>query len=299
MTIFVRQFVPIVIVVALTLVPVTVLEAFASPHSGRAWSDLASMIGSAGDPAASRQAAQQLQDINGNTALALLTSLIALVVRPLMWSAIVAVVAGAYAGSRVTVAQAYAVGMRCWLSQIVVGLAFAVMALVALVPVIIAYVLVVLVVAALAALHLTAATIAVGVLFGLAVLAAFAIVGSWVLMAYELATVAVVTEDANPVTAISIALRRAFAPGMKRRTVVGGLVVFAISWVGTIPIFGLGTLVQAITHVDVLYFAIFGTGSVLLEGVVAAFIIVFAIDIRVRREGLDILSAAAPAAGRV
>jgi hypothetical protein len=35
---------------------------------------------------------------------------------------------------------------------------------------------------------------------------------------------------------------------------------------------------------------VIGAGSVLLEGLVAAFVLVFAVDVRVRREGLDILA---------
>ncbi len=113
-------------------------------------------------------------------------------------------------------------------------------------------------------------------------------------MTYELASVAVVTELANPMNAISTALRRAFGRGMKRRTIVGGLVVFAVSQVGTLPLLALGALAATTTHVDALYFAIIGAGSVVLEGLVAAFVIVFAVDVRVRREGLDILAAEAP-----
>jgi len=91
------------------------------------------------------------------------------------------------------------------------------------------------------------------------------------------------------VTAVGTALRRSFAPGMKLRTIVGGMVVFVVSQVGTLPIVGLGILASTTTHIDALYFAILGAGSVLLEGVVAAFVIVFAVDVRVRREGLDLV----------
>jgi hypothetical protein len=45
-----------------------------------------------------------------------------------------------------------------------------------------------------------------------------------------------------------------------------------------------------------LYFAVLGAGSVVLEGIVAAFVVVFAVDFRVRREGFDILAAEPPPA---
>ncbi len=289
-TIFVRHFVPIVVVIALTLVPTTILSALANPHAGQLFSDVAAVFSSVGNPTASRHAAEQLSASNRNAVWAWALISFTLVVRLVMWSAIVAVVAGAYAGSRVGVGEAYRIGLQRWFAQVVVALAFGVLGGIALVPAFVAYSLVVIVVVALAALHFVVATIVVGVVLGILVLTAFAIVSSWVFMTYELASVAVVTEASNPVSAIGLALRRAFARGMKRRTIVGGLVVFAISELGTLPLFGLGALLTMTTHLDALYFAVVGVGSVLLEGLVAAFVLVFAVDARVRREGLDILA---------
>jgi hypothetical protein len=289
-TIFVRQFVPIVVVIALTLVPTTILTALVNPHASQLFSDLAAVFSSVGNPAASQRAAEQLSANNTTSAWGFLLVSLAVVVRLVMWSAIVAVVAGAYAGSRVSIGQAYRIGVQRWLAQVIVALAFTVLGIIAIVPAFVAYVLVVIVVIALAALHWFVATIIVGALLGIVVLAAFTIISSWVFMTYELASVAVVTEVSNPVSAIGLALRRGFARGMKRRTIVGGLVVFAVSELGTLPLFGLGALLTMTTHVDALYYAVIGAGSVLLEGLVAAFVLVFAVDVRVRREGLDILA---------
>jgi hypothetical protein len=293
-TIFVRQFVPIVVVIALTLVPTTILSAIANPHAGQVFSEFGQLVSSLGDPATSQQAAQRLSQTDRTSGFAFAIVFVTLVVRLVMWSAIVAVVAGAYSGTRVTIAQAYRIGVQRWLSQAIVALAFGVLGVIALIPAFIAYILVVIVIVALAALHFIAATVIVGVVLGLAVLAAFVVVSSWVFMTYELASVAVVTELPNPLSAISAALRRGLAPGMKRRTIVGGLVVFAVSQVGTLPLLGLGAILTMTTHIDGLYFAVVGAGSVLLEGMVAAFVIVFAVDVRVRREGLDILATEAP-----
>ena len=82
---------------------------------------------------------------------------------------------------------------------------------------------------------------------------------------------------------------------MRRRTIVGGLVVFVVSEVGALPLVAVGATVTALTHVDVLYYAIVGLGTVLLEGIVAAFVVVYAVDVRVRREGFDIIAAEPPA----
>jgi hypothetical protein len=81
---------------------------------------------------------------------------------------------------------------------------------------------------------------------------------------------------------------------MRVRTIVGGLIVFVVSYVGSLPLLAVAVTLTAVTHVDALYFAIVGVGSVLLEGLVAAFVVVFATDVRVRREGFDILGAESP-----
>jgi len=47
--------------------------------------------------------------------------------------------------------------------------------------------------------------------------------------------------------------------------------VFAVSQVGTLPLLGLGAIAAMTTHIDALYFAVIGAGTVLLEGLVAAF----------------------------
>jgi hypothetical protein len=288
-TIFVRHFVPIVVVIAVTLVPLTILEALSNPHATSTFNDMMTVLSSANGSAASRRAAEDLTLSNRAGFLAFAVIFLAVVVRLVMWSALVYVVAAAYAGSRVTLAQAYRIGLSRWFAQIVVGLAFSIIGTVTLIPVFIAYILLVFGVVALVALHQIVLTVIVGVVFGLIVVIAAIILSSWVFMTYLLAAVAVVTERPNPISAISVALSRGLAPGMKRRTIVGGLVVFVVSEVGSLPLVGLGFLASGLTHVDALYFAIVGGGSVLLEGLVAAFVIVFAVDVRTRREGLDLV----------
>lgn len=295
-TLFVRRFVPIVIVLAVAIVPLIALEAILAPHSGRVFADMARLFSTIGNPAAQRAAAQAMSaDDTGGAALAGLF-FIGLLVRLLMWSAIVSLIAAAYAGTPQTIAQAYRVGLQRWLPQLVVGLAFAVVGIITAIPLLILYVAVVLLVVAMAAINQTVLTIAFGIIGGLIVLAAFVIVGSWLFMAYELAAVAVVTETSNPFDAVGTAMRRALARGMRWRTVVGGLVIVLVSYGGTLPLLVIAGLAVAATHVDALYFAVLGAGNVLLEGLIAAFVVVYAIDVRVRREGWDIIAAETPPA---
>lgn len=293
-TLFVRDFVPIVAVLAVVIVPIVVFQAIIAPKSGQVFSDLGRIFTSAGDRNATAAATDALSRHGGSSTLSFLLVAVGMVARLLMWSAIVALVATAYAGTRITFAQAYGIGLRRWLAQVVVALTFTVIGIVTGIPLLIAYVLVAVVIGLLAAVNQFVAAVAFGVVGGLLVLCVIAVVVSWVFMTYQLASVAVVTETANPVEAIGTALRRAFARGMRRRTIVGGLVVFVVSQVGTLPLIAVAVTLTALTHIDMLYFAILGVGSVLLEGIVAAFVVVYAVDIRVRREGFDIIAAEPP-----
>ena len=290
-TLYVRWFAPIVIVLAVVAIPLTVLQALVSPHASQAFTDMARVFSSAGDATASRQAAEAMSRHNQTGPLSFLVIVVALIVRLLMWCALIAVVAAAYAGVRTSLADAYRLAFARWLPQLVVSLAFAVLGLFAAVPVFMLYVLVFVAVIALSALRLTAVSIGVLIVGVILFIGLACVVGSLVFMAYELASVAVITETPNPVQAIGIGLRRAFAPGMKRRTLVAGLVLLLVSQAGTLPLIAVAAVASAATHADALYFAIIGTGGVLLDGIVAAFAVVYAVDARVRREGFDILPA--------
>lgn len=293
-TLFVRDFVPIVTVLAVVIVPIVALSAIVAPKSGQVFADLGRVFSAAGNRGATEAATAALTRDSGSSALQFLVSAAGIVARLLMWSAIVALVASAYAGSRITFGQAYRVGVQRWLPQVVVALTFFVLGAVTAVPLVLSYLVVAIVIGVLAGFNQFIGAVAVGIIGGLIVIGAFAVVLSWVFMMYELAAVAVVTETSNPVEAIGIGLRRGFARGMRVRTIVGGLVVFVVSYVGSLPLIAVAVTLTALTHVDALYFAVLGVGSVLLEGIVAAFVVVFAVDARVRREGFDIIAAEPP-----
>jgi hypothetical protein len=289
-TIFVRYFVPIVIVLAVAIVPLVAFEALLSPRSGHVFSDLGRVFSNAADPAAARAAQRALESDSPAFGLTALLLVVSVCVRLLEWGAIVTVVANAYAGASTTIVQAYTVGLQRWPQQLLIALVFFVIGVIAAIPVLILYVLVIVAVVALAALHQTVATIVVGVLGLLILIAGFVVVGSWVYMTYQLAAVAVVTETRNAIEAIGAGLRRGAASGMRRRTIVAGIVVFLVSQAGALPLIGIAAVVTTLTHIDALYFAILGAGTVLLEGLIAAFLVVYAVDVRVRREGIDIVA---------
>jgi hypothetical protein len=255
-TLFVRDFLPIVIVIAVVIVPVFIFQAIVAPKAGHVFTDVGRVFSSMGNKGATESAAEALTRDSGSNGLTFLLFAVSSIGRLLMWSAVIG--------------------------------------LVTIVPLVIAYVLLLLLVGVFAAVNQPIAAAVVGVAGGLIVLSGFAVVLSLVFMIYQLASVAVVTETPNPIEAVGTALRRGLARGMRRRTIVGGLVVFVVSEVGALPLVAVAATVTALTHVDVLYFAILGVGTVLLEGIVAAFVVVYAVDVRIRREGFDIIAAEPP-----
>jgi hypothetical protein len=293
-TLFVRDFVPIVTVLAVVIIPIVALQGLIAPKSGQVFTDMGRIFSAAGNRGATDAAAAALARDSGSSGLTFLLSATGIVARLMMWSAIISLVATAYAGSRITFGQAYRIGLQRWLPQVIVALTFFVLGAVTAIPLLISYLLVAVVIGILAGFNQFMGAVAVGVVGGIIVIGGFAVVLSWVFMMYELAAVAVVTETSNPIEAIGTGLRRGFARGTRMRTIVGGLVVFVVSYAGSLPLLAVAVTLTALTHVDALYFAIMGVGGVLLEGIVAAFVVVFAVDMRVRREGFDIIAAEPP-----
>lgn len=287
-TLYVRRFASIVAVLAIVSVPVLLVQALAVPNAAHPFNDLARVLSSPSTTRAEPDPFALYARLF--TPAALLSIVAAVVFRLLMWGAVVAIVAAGYAGTRMTIAGAYRLALQRWVQQLIVGVAFSIIGSFALIPAFIAYILLIFAVVASAVLKLLVLSIIVGVVGALVVIALFVSIIAVVFMTYELASVAVMTETANPVDAISIAMRRAFAPGMKRRTLVGGIVLGLVSQGGTIPVIAAAAVVSALTHIDALYFAIVGAGTILLEGILAAFVVIYAVDARVRREGYDLLA---------
>jgi hypothetical protein len=215
----------------------------------------------------------------------------AIVVRVLMWNALLAVVASAYRGLRTGLGEAYGRAVRRWPAQLAVGLVYVAFGAIAAVPLLLAYLAVIVVVVGVALARSVALTLGVGTVLGLAlVLVAIAVV-AWLLMAYELAAVAVITETGNPVTAVETALRRAFGRATRWRTLLAGLALLAVIYGGAIPVAAVAAVAGTLAHQPILTIAITGVGNIVLEGLTAAFVVVFAFDVRVRREGADLEAA--------
>ncbi len=295
-TLYVRRFVPIVTVLAIVVIPLALLQALVAPGNFRVGEDLVQVFQSGGGPSASAAVFERIARDTQLTGPGASVSAVALLLHLLMWNALVAVIAGAYTGVVLAPGTAYALAARRWIPQLVVGLAFLVIAVIALVPLGIAYVAIVAAAVGLAVVKLQVVAIVVGIVLGLAFLVGAAAVVSWGLMAYELASVAVVTETSNPVTAVGSGLRRALGRGTRWRALVAGFVFVVLSYGAVLPPLAVAGLVSAVTHQPVISAAAGAVATVLVQGLLGAFVVAYAIDVRVRREGLDLaLLAEAPA----
>jgi hypothetical protein len=293
-TLYVRSFVPIVLVVAAVVVPLTVIEALLQPHAGSTLTDVANMLSARPNSAAQRAALNALQADGGSSWASALLSLATIVAGLLEYSAVVAVIAGAYAGTRVGLRAAFSLALRLWPRQILVGLAFLVIGAIPAIPLFVIYIILVLVIVGIGvATHAQVLAIALGAIAIVLWIVVVGAVFSWVYMAYQLAAVSVVTESLSPSAAIGAGLRRAFRRPTATRSLIAGLIVSALSFIGVTPIIIIATLVATVGHLDVLYFAILGVGTIVLHGLVYVFVVVYANDVRVRREGLDLLPSTA------
>jgi hypothetical protein len=288
-TLFVRRFVPMVALLGVAIAPLMIVDAIIAPGSARVFSDFGRVLTSGGGSAA-QDALSALSRDSTSSGQAVAIGVLGGAVRLLMWSAIVAYVAAVYAGGTLAVADAYRIGVRRWPAQFLIALAFIVLAVIAMIPILTAYVLSIFGVVALIALKAGMIAAIFGVLAAIAIIGAFAILFAWIYMTYQLAAVAVVTESLSPIAAIAAALRRTVSRATFWRTVLAGLIVGIVSEGAALPLVAIGSALSALTHISALYFAVLGVGSILLEGLVAAYVVVYATDVRVRREGLDLLA---------
>jgi hypothetical protein len=289
-TLFVRRFVPIVAVLAIAIVPLMLTEALIAPGSARMFTDIGRVLMSTRGGADSAAAAAALTRDQAGIGQFAIVALLSLVVRLLMWSAILAVASAAYAGATTPFGTAYRLALRCWPGQVVVAVTFGIIASVMFVPVMIAYAIALAGVFGLIALHADVIAAIFGIVAVIVVLGLFLLVGAWVYMTYQLASAAVVIESMNPIAAVTAALRRSFARQTWWRTVVAGLIVLSVTQGAALVFAALGILVATLAHMAQLSFVILGVGTIVVEGVLAVFVVVYSTDVRVRREGLDLIA---------
>jgi hypothetical protein len=104
--------------------------------------------------------------------------------------------------------------------------------------------------------------------------------------------VSIALEDSNPVRGIAQGLRRTLSPAVFWRSALVATIVFAVSLIGSLVLIAVAAAVSTLTHLSALYPVLAVIGGVALNGLLITFIVIYAIDVRVRREGYDLALAA-------
>jgi hypothetical protein len=293
---YVRRFVPLFVILALFAIPAGIIGAFSSPgitHLVEAFNQMAAL-----PPADAIGRARVMQEFNRSappTGWLAIFYLLELLVYPLARTAMIAFAAETLDGASPTIGGAYRHALQRWLPQVVVVLAFIGIGLVVGVGFGLAGGVLVLAVFAVALLSRIAA-IVVGVGLGLLVFAVIVAVVAMGYTAWLMAGVSVAVEDGNPVRAIGRGLRRTLDRPLLKRTFAVALAVVALDWFGSVAIISFAGLIEYFTHLTLLYGIIAACAGILLDGLRSVFVLLYMRDIALRREGSDLLlAAAAPA----
>ena len=294
-SVYVRHFVPLFAILAIVTVPVAIVQALTQP-------DLSSLIREvgqsaalpAGDVAGRARLARELGATGPASAWSALIILLSAVFSPLAATALIRFVSAVVAGAPLTVGAAYRGALARWLPQLVVGVAFVGLTFVVTFAIGLAAVLLFVVVALIAAGSKGAAAI-VGVVIFLGVGLVFAIVAAPIYLAWQQAAVSIAIEETNPVRAIGNGLRRTFDRRWFRRSLLVALAIGAISVISGIAFLTVGALFEVVFHVGPLAVLIASLGQIATQGLVLVFVVLYARDVRIRREGVDLLFAAGDA----
>lgn len=294
LTLFGRSWRPLLAVLAVVAVPVAVLQYAAEPSMAHFFDIMGRAV--ALPPSATAERARLAGELSRSLPQAGWTApylfLAELTLFPLAQTAAFACAGAALAGGTPSVAGAYRAALPRWGAQMVVLIAFVVMACLLVVP----FGIAVLVAAAIAyffsalssGLGGLAAVLLVGAIGATAVAAASAGYFAWLL-----ASASVAGEDGSPRRAIESALRRVFDPALRGRTLVVAPVLLGVNWLATLTIVSLGSVVANVAHADALFVAIPALVALAIDGVRIVFVQVYLADVRYRREGGDLLAAAA------
>lgn len=285
-SLFTRHAAPLITILAIVGIPLLILQLMFLPETTRGMNELQRVFAAGHDPQAMQRVLAEM-NAGQNTAVLGRYWLFEFLLGPLGAVAVFFAMWQLFTGMAVNVGAVYQVAIRRWFAAIITSLGFGVICVGALIPLVIVFVVVAIGIAAIS--HaLPVVGIVVGIVLWLAVLAAFLASFSVFYVAWQLAFIAVATEQPNPFRAIGLGLRRTFTGGALVKSILVGLVTLAISFGGTLLLAAVSGGIAALTHIATLYEILLAIGGLFLNGVIAAFLVGYALDVRVRREGFDL-----------
>jgi hypothetical protein len=291
-TLFVRRFAVLVLILAVVAIPIAVLQYASAPSTAGWLTEIQRALSlPPGHSEEQRAILRELSQKNQVGAVGVLSLVLGAVLSALSTTACMIGVAQAYAGKLPSVRAVYREALRRWPAQLVAGVAYMGIGFILSVALVIAIVAMAFAVSVLAHSSRVLALL-VGVPLGLVVLAVF--IGALVLLyfAAQMTLAAIALEEPNPFRGIAHGLRRTLSPSIFWRTMLVATVVFGVSLIGSLILLGIASTASILTHITALYPIIAVTGSVALNALLTTFVVIYAYDVRVRREGYDLAVAA-------
>jgi len=281
--VFIRHAGVFLLALALIAIPPAIIEVILVPHGiSGPFAELQQIFTHSNDPVLMQQILKKTQ---AEQAPAFLGSF--LIYLGFLWELTAASVIAVdlFNGTAPSLRRALQRGLARYLPAVVVSLGYGVMAGAALIGLGIALIPVFLLVALLSALTPVLGVI-VGIFFALVFIAALVFFGSIASLSWTIAIVAVATEEGNPIRAIGSGLRRTFARSLLVRSFLVGLAIYLVRFGGSLLGLGIGALLVVFTKVDSLVIVPATVMSLVITGVVIAFVARYTLDLRIRREGL-------------
>jgi hypothetical protein len=288
-TTYVRSSLPLFVILAITVVPVALLQLVLAPGFSHMSDVFAQMnrlpVGDTIDR--NRLLGEALGSINGASIFALFI-LWPFILLPLTRNAIYTYADGLLESRPVSVGVAYRASVERWVAQIVVVLGYFSIALMVGIAALVLFVVLGLLLVLIAGRTGGAiALLIVLIPFALALLLGFALLN----VAFELSSVSVALDENNPIRAIGNGWRRAFDRALRRRTIGVALAFSAVELIGSLALLVMSALLQALTHSGLLQAVVSAVGQIVISGVLGVFMVAYARDVRLRREGYDLLRA--------
>jgi hypothetical protein len=288
---YVRRCLPLFVILAITVIPVTLLQLAATPgfaHVSELFAEM-NRLPIADQVDRGRLMNQALGSLNGGSIFALFI-LWPLILFPLTRNAIYTYAEAALENATVSIAAVYRASIARWVAQIVVVIGYFTIAL-GITLVGSTFITLIGGLVYFAAGRGSAAggiVVVLIVLFFITLFLSFALLN----VAFELSSVSVALEDKNPFRAMGNGWRRTFDRALRRRTIGIALAFSAVELLGSVAMIAVSGLLQALTHLALLQALVAAIGQIVISGILGVFMVAYARDVRLRREGYDLLRAA-------
>jgi hypothetical protein len=291
-TLFVRRFAVLVLILALVAIPIAIVQYATAPSTAGLLADIQRLLSlPPGHPEEQRAVLRELTRDNQIGAVGLVLFLLSAVLSALSTTACIIGVAQAYGGKLPSVREVYRAALLRWAAQLAAGVAYMGLAFGLTILLGLTIFVIALAVGALATFSRIAAAI-VGIPAAVVVVAVFFAAVVLLYFAAQMTLVAIALEEPNPIRGIAHGLRRTLSPAIFWRSLLVATVLFAVALAGSLILLGIASATSALTHLTALYPVVAVTGGVALNALLTTFVVIYAFDIRVRREGYDLAVAA-------